>query len=81
ALGYGDMYPSVESRKYVMLEVSIGYIHMSLLVSLVLKYLEKGIHREGVSLATNLRLDSLQHSVTELEKKGVRNHATASTDQ
>lgn len=43
ALGYGDMYPSVESRKYVMLEVFVGYIHMSLLVSLVLKYLEKGM--------------------------------------
>ncbi|MCI5195521.1 MAG: hypothetical protein D3919_04685 [Candidatus Electrothrix sp. AW5] len=46
ALGYGDMYPSVESRKYVMLEVFVGYIHMSLLVSLVLKYLERGMSHE-----------------------------------
>ena len=55
ALGYGDMYPSIESRKYVMFEVSLGYIHMSLLASLVLKYLERGIHRNGTTLRIGFR--------------------------
>ena len=48
ALGYGDMYPSLASRKYVVLQVFVGYIHMSLLVSLVLKYLEKEMGRKQI---------------------------------
>jgi hypothetical protein len=41
SLGYGDIFPTKESRVWVMLEVFFGYLHMGVLVGLLLEYLSK----------------------------------------
>ena len=45
SLGYGDVQPSILSRKWVMIEVSFGYIHMGVLVGLFMDYLKLGIRK------------------------------------
>ena len=40
SLGYGDVRPTLESRSWVMLEVTFGYIHMGVLVGLILDFLK-----------------------------------------